>query len=540
VRQTVGMARPSSLAILWRAGAIEPRALASLVRAVPWLLGRGPSLGLLSHLNARALGPKPAVHDRWGSLTWSELDRRANRLARALTALDIRPGDRVATLLRNGREIVEVILATQKLGVVVCPLNTWARPGELRVLLERADPRILVYDLDHADQVASAATVDLPLITVGDLTASTDAERPYEELLAAQPDLPLGPLTRARGTPAIVIHTSGTTGRPKGAQRGAGDQSVEGLVRLLTLVPFHRRDVVLCPAPLFHSFGLLVLALGSVLGVTFVLPHRFDPEESLELIERHEVTATTLVPVMLRRILAALEAERDVSSLRIVFSGGSALPRDLREATLERLGPVLYDLYGSTEAGWISVATPEDLRADPDTVGRPVRGVRVSIRSQEGTPIDAGEVGEIHVRSDAVFAGYTTGEELPGRDGYLATGDLGRLDRVGRLFVEGRADDMVVVGGENVYPAEVEEVIRGVEGVADVAVGGVPDPEYGRVLAAFVVGDAPNHRILDACREALASFRVPRRVERVSELPRNALGKVLLNELLESTEAEKE
>jgi acyl-CoA synthetase (AMP-forming)/AMP-acid ligase II len=540
VRQAAGMTRPSSLATLWRAGAIEPRAFTSLVRTLPWLLGRGPSLGVLSHLNARALGPKPAIHDRWGSLTWSELDRRTNRLARALTALGIRPGDRVATLLRNGREIVEAILATQKLGVVVCPLNTWARPAELRVALGRAEPRLLVYDLDHAGQVDSAAPNDLPVVAVGELTASMDAEPSYEELLAAQADAPLRPLTRSRGTPAIVIHTSGTTGSPKGAQRGAGGQPVEGLLRLLDLVPFQRRDVVLCPAPMFHSFGLLVLALGSVLGVTFVLPHRFDPEDALDLVERHEVTACALVPVMLRRILDAPDVRRATSSLRIVLSGGSALPPDLRAAAIGRFGAIVYDLYGSTEAGWISVATPEDMAADPDTVGRPVGGVEVAIRSDDGAPLGPGDVGEIFVRSDAVFEGYTTGEDLPGRDGYLATGDLGRLDGDGRLHVQGRADDMVVVGGENVYPAEVEEVIRGVKGVTDAAVGGTPDPRYGQVLVAFVVGEAAEERILEACREALASFKVPRRVERVPDLPRNATGKILLRELLEPGGTEKE
>jgi fatty-acyl-CoA synthase len=540
LRQAAGLARPSSLAVLWRAGAVKPRGLAALVRSLPWLVGRGPSLGLLAHVNARALGPKPAIHDRWGALTWAELDRRANRLARALTDLGVRPDDRVATLLRNGREIVEVILASQKLGVAVCPLNTWARPAELRVALDRSQAQVLVYDLEHGDQVTRAVSRSLPLVGVGELAASMDAEPSYEELLAGQSDLPLGPITRARGTPAIVVHTSGTTGRPKGARRGTRGQPVEALLSLLSVVPFQRRDVVLCPAPLFHSFGLLVLAIGSLLGVTFVLPHRFDSGDLLELVARHEVTACALVPIMLRRILELSESDRALSSVRIVLSGGSALPRDLRDAVGRRLGPVLYDLYGSTEAGWISVATPDDLRASPETVGRPVSGVEVAILSGDGEPLATGRVGEIHVRSDSAFEGYTSGEDVRSLDGFLATGDLGRLDEEGRLFVEGRTDDMVVIGGENVYPAEVEEVIRAVEGVADVAVAGIPDPEYGQVLAAFVVGDPPEDRVLKACREALASYKVPRRIERVTELPRTATGKVVLRELRRPADEEKE
>lgn len=536
LRQAAGLVRPSALATLRRAGVAEPRSVFTLLTALPRFLSRGGTLGLISHINARAVGASPAIHDRRGTLTWRDLDRRANRFARAAAGLGVRPGQRVATVLRNGRETVEVLFGAQKLGVVVCPLNTWAKPAELRAALEGAGPSLLVHELAHREQVEAAAPQTLPRVAVGETTEQVVGTAPYEELLAGYSDRPLGPFTRDRGSARIVIHTSGTTGKPKGASRDAANQGVRPLLALLETILLQRRDVILCPAPLFHAFGLLTLTLGSLLGATLVLPERFDPEECLALVERHAVTACAFVPVMLNRMVempGETRRRHDLSSVRIVVVSGSSLPGHLRDSAGELFGPVLHDLYGSTEAGWVAVARPEDIAEHPGTVGRPVPGVEVAVLGEDGAPVPPGQVGTLHVRSDAVFQGYTGGEEAEERDGYLSLGDLGRLDRGGYLYVEGRADDMVVVGGENVYPAEVEEVIRRLEGVAEVAVAGVPDPEYGQVLAAFVVGSADQDRVVEACREALASYKVPRRVERVDRLPRNATGKVLVRELIE-------
>lgn len=543
LRQAADLIRPSALATLRRAGVVEPRSVFTLLMALPRFLSLGGTLGLIGHINARAVGASPAIHDRRGTLNWRDLDRRANRFARAAAGLGIRPGQRVATVLRNGREMVEVLFGAQKLGVVVCPLNTWAKPAELRAALEGAEPSLLVHELAHREQVGAAAPEGLPRVAVGETTEQLAGITPYEELLAGHSDRPLVPFTRDRGSAQIVIHTSGTTGKPKGASRDAADQGVRSLTALLDTIPLHRRDVILCAAPLFHTFGLLVLTLGSLLGATLVLPERFDPEECLALIERHAVTACAFVPVMLNRMVSLPTEPRgrhDLSSVRIVMVSGSSLPGDLRDAAGQLFGPVLHDLYGSTEAGWVAVARPEDIAEHPGTVGRPVPGVEVAVLGDDGTPMPPGEVGTLHVRSDAVFQGYTGGEETEERDGYLSLGDLGRLDRDGYLYVEGRADDMVVVGGENVYPAEIEEVIRRLEHVEDVAVAGVPDPEYGQVLAAFVVGAADQDRVVKACREALASYKVPRRVERVERLPRNATGKVLVRELIDGSQASEE
>jgi acyl-CoA synthetase (AMP-forming)/AMP-acid ligase II len=528
-------ARPSTLKILWRAGALRPQSVIGLGGTLPWLLGRGPSMGTLSRIHRIARGAEPAVIDRSGVLTWGDLDRRSDRAARALAAVGVGPGAAVAMVLRNGREFIETLLAAQKLGATGSPLNTWAGTAELRSILHEMEPSAIVYDVRHAERLAPAVPRASMLVSVGDDRSERlpGAER-YKDLLEAQPPTPLHPFG-PRGTPRIVVQTSGTTGRPKGAAREGSGRGLGGLSELLALVPFRADDVILSPAPLFHAFGLLNLTLTMLLGATLVLPDAFDPEETLASIERYRATTCSMVPVMVRRILDLPETTRrrhDLGSLRILLVSGSPLTGDLRRRAVGTFGDVLYDLYGSTEAGWVAVATPEDARRRPGTVGRPVEGVQVAILRPDGSRAGPGEHGEVHVASTARFEGYTSGDQATERDGYLSLGDVGWTERDGSLHIEGRADDMAVVGGENVYPAEIEEVIRRVPGVADVAVAGIPNEEYGQVIAAFVVGTADPDEVVERCRKELSSFKVPRWVEPVDELPRTPTGKVKLHELL--------
>jgi len=338
---------------------------------------------------------------------------------------------------------------------------------------------------------------------------------------------------RRRGS--IVIHTSGTTGTPKAAARSARSTGPLAIAGLLATLPIRRRDVIVLPAPLFHSFGLLTLSIGSALGASFVLPDKFDPKDTLRLIDEHDATAAAFVPVMIRRILDLPSRERrpEPKGLRAVLASGSAMSPELRAETRRLFGDVLYDLYGSTEGGWVAVATPDDVRADARTAGRPVPGVEVAVFDDDGGRLPPGEHGTIHVRSSAMFDGYRSGESTPERNGFLSMGDLGWMDDDGRLFVEGRADDMVVVGGENVYPAEVEQVLAKVPGVDEVAVLGVPDRHYGHVIAAFVVGSASESKVEAAAKKDLASYKVPRVIRTVDELPRTSTGKVLRRELAE-------
>ncbi len=528
--------QPRNLQRLKEANALGPRNLLGLGYALPWLLLRGPSLGITSQMHSMSLGDKPALYDRDGMLTWRELDRRSNQAAHLLEARGIGPNARVAMLLRNGRAWAEVALATQKLGVVACPLNTWAKPKELKATLRGADPSVLVYDTAHAEQMKECAPPGLRLLYVGNAADALDGSDPYHQELGRQPGSPPAPFTRDRGSPKVIIHTSGTTGTPKGAARNAAATAISALANVLAVVPYSRDDVVYCPAPLFHSFGLMTFTFATVLGATMVLPEKFDPEESLRLIHEHRATAASFVPVMMRRMVSLdddVKAGYDLSSLRIVLASGSVLSEDLRKAAIGLFGDVLYDLYGSTEIGWVAIATPEDMRTRPKTVGKPVEGIEVAVFSPRGEKLPPGETGELYVKTEMLFEGYTSGDAKAEREGYTSIGDLGRLDEDGYLYVESRSDDMVVVGGENVYPIEVEQVIEDVPGVNEVTVLGLEDEEYGHVLVAFVVGKASEEDVRAACKRELASYKVPRRIEIVDELPRTSTGKVLKRELAE-------
>ncbi|HET7481905.1 MAG TPA: AMP-binding protein [Actinomycetota bacterium] len=536
IRQLVDTLHPRTIKRLREAGAMDVRSPLAFAMALPWLVGRGPSLGIVSQMNATVVGAKTAIHDRNGSITWRELDANANRVAHALQEDGIAGKDAIAMVLRNGREMVEIALGAQKVGVVCCPLNTWAKPKELKVTLEQADPSVLVYDTAHSEQIEKADVSGITLYHVGNPEDALPDSKPYEEWIEGRGDGPPGPFTMDRGSAKVVIHTSGTTGKPKGAARDSSAAGLGALANLISVVPYRRDDVIFCPAPMFHSFGLATMTFGIALGATMVLPQKFDAEESLKWIEEYEATAASFVPVMIKRILALdddVKKKYDLSSLRIVMASGSAMSPDLRNAAMELFGEVLYDLYGSTEVGWVTIATPDDMRKHAKTVGKPVPGTEIAVFSSDGERLPANESGELFIKSNILFEGYTSGETKDERDGYMSIGDLGRLDDDGYLFVEGRADDMVVIGGENVYPIEVEELIEGISGVEEAAVLGVTDDEYGEVLAAFVVGSVSEDDVVSACKDELASYKVPRRVKILDELPRTSTGKILKRKLIE-------
>jgi len=530
---------PRTIVQLRKANALAPKNSIAMLLSLPWLIGRGPSLGIITQMHGFSLARKAALHDRDGCLTWGELDKRANQAGHMLEELGVKGGDRVAMLLRNGREIVETTLGAQKLGMVACPLNTWAKPKELRFTLSEAKASVLIYDTKHSDQVEECAPEGLALVYVGNEDDAVANSYSYAELLSDQSVNPPPFLTREAQKPKVVIHTSGTTGTPKGASRNSSAAGVGALANLLSVVPYSRDDIIVLPAPMFHSFGLATFTFGTALGATFVMPEQFDPEGTLRAIEEHGATACSLVPVMIKRILTLddeIKSRYDLSSLRVVMASGSAMSTEMRRAAMELFGNVLYDLYGSTEGGWVAIARPQDMLDHPGTVGKPVPGIRVAIFNEDGDRIGPGEIGEIYIKSDVMFEGYTSGDSKEVRDGYMTIGDLGYVDEGGFLFIEGRADDMVVVGGENIYPVEIEETLDDMDGVEDVAVMGVPDDEYGEVLGAFVVGTVKAEDVKKYCKDQLASYKVPKRVEILDELPRTSTGKVLKRELIEQVE----
>ena len=539
LKRIVEFGNPRTMKTMHEAGALNIRSPLALARALPWLVGRGPSLGILAQMNGYVLGDKPAIHDRSGTLTFSDLDLRSNQAARAFQRLGLTGGDKLALIARNGREMIETALGAQKSGLIACPLNTWAKEKELKATLGSTDPKVLLYDTAHSEQVESTVPEGTTLLFVGDPTNALPGSLSYEEALDRESSGPIPPFTRNRGSAQVVIHTSGTTGTPKGAARDSSAAGLGALTNLLSVVPYRRDDVVLCPAPLFHSFGLATFTFATALGATLVLPEKFDPEESLALIDRHRATAASFVPVMLRRIARLPNEDKkgyDLSSLRVVLASGSALTTELRRASIELFGPVLYDLYGSTEAGWVAIATPDDIENKPQSVGKPVPGIELKILSPEGEELPPGETGEVFVKSEVLFAGYTAGEEPKTFGSYMSIGDLGRMDEDDYLFIEGRADDMVVVGGENIYPIEVEEVIESVAGVNEVTVLGIDDDEYGKVLVAFFEGSADPSEIESRCKKDLASYKVPRKFIHLDDLPRTSTGKVIKRELVAQLE----
>jgi len=337
-----------------------------------------------------------------------------------------------------------------------------------------------------------------------------------------------------------VILTSGTTGTPKGAPRQAG---VEAAVAILSRIPLRHGWRCHVAAPLFHTWGFAHLALAMLLGTTLVLRRRFDPEDCLRVAQEERCDSMVVIPVMLQRILRLppeVLDRYDLSGVQVVAASGSALPGDLAEQWMDRFGDHLYNTYGSTEVAYATIATPADLRAAPGTAGKPPWSTTVRIYDEEGRERATGESGRIFVGNGALFDGYTGGGHKEVLDGLMASGDVGRVDAEGHLFVEGRDDEMIVSGGENVFPQEVEDCLVRHDAVVEAAAIGVDDDEFGQRLRAFVVlssAEAVDEEGLKQhVRDNLARFKVPREIVVLDELPRNATGKVLKRELAEREE----
>ena len=525
---------PNVVRAVGRAGFLRPARPSGLLGAGRALRQWGSSLagGIAA---TAALHPDDVfVVDERGTLTRAEVHHRTNAIAWSLHRRGVRTGDLVAVLARNHRGFVEATLALAKLGARALYLNTGFAGPQLAEVLEREGPVAVIVDEDLADLLGSAAEGRLQVLSWVEDTGAAHDLPTLDDLATASSGADLPP---PRSASHAIILTSGTTGTPKGAPREQESGALPGLA-MLERIPYRHDDTSVIAAPLFHSWGFGNLALALALGATVVLRRRFDPEQALADVARHRAQVLVAVPVMLQRILELPEDVRrrhDTSSLRIVPLSGSAIPAGVVERWTAELGENLYNLYGSTEVGWVSIATPEDLRDDPTTAGRPPLFTDVRLLDADGREVPPGRSGRIFVKSALLFDGYTDGRTKEVVDGYMSTGDTGRFDAEGRLHVEGRDDEMIVSGGENVFPREVEDLLSHHPDVADVAVVGVDDEEFGQRLKAFVV-PRPGAG-LDAAavrahvRSNLARFKVPRDVELVDEIPRNATGKVLKRDL---------
>jgi fatty-acyl-CoA synthase len=519
-----------SVAVLMRAGALGGDSPHNTIQGLRALRDYG-AFGAAPRIAAMRHGERPAVADELGVISFAGFDEQINRLANAMKMMGLGPGSSVGILCRNSRMPLIVAFAASRSGMNGIWLNTAFSPRQAREVAAREGIEFLIYDGDLSEAAADIAPRYGRLRTVTeDRTADEVAQ-----LIAGGDPTPLPAPSRPG---RIVLLTSGTTGTPKGAPRPDA-RSLTIPAAVLERMPMGAEEVVVVAPPLFHGTGLLIALLTISLGSELVLRHRFDATQFLDDIERHRASSVCLVPVMLQRVLALGEAEirkRDIRSyLRVIFSAGSQLPAEVALEAMDLFGDVVYNLYGSTEVSVATLATPADIHAAPTSVGKPALGARVRILDEAGHELPQGQTGKIFVGTTTPFEGYTGGEHKEVVHGLMATGDVGHFDSAGRLYVDGRDDEMIVSGGENVFPREVEELLITHPAVADVAVIGVSDPEFGQRLKAFVVRrdgqEASSEDLRDFVRENLARYKVPREVVFVDELPRNPTGKILKREL---------
>jgi fatty-acyl-CoA synthase len=470
-------------------------------------------------------------------LRYAELDHEANRLANALAELGAGAG-RVAILLPNSIEFIVAGEALPRIGASAVQIGTRLKPAEVAHILENARPAAIIVHREYRavleEAIARSGVAAGAVLVVGSDREIGDAVC-YRAALERASDAD----PRASGDTGggVIVYTSGTTGKPKGASRDYAQTGMAAVLDLLSKVGADHDEIHLVVCPLYHSAAPAFVKMVYSLGGTVVLSARFEPEEVLATIERERVTSAFMVPTQLRRLAdlePAVRRRYDTSSLRWVMSGAAPLPTETARRFMESYGPLLWNFYGATETGLVSLAGPADHLARPGTVGRLLRENEVAILDDRGARLPVGEIGELWVRNGTLITGYHRNDAATRdatREGFLFVGDLARLDRDGYLYIESRKDDMVISGGVNIYPREIEDALHQHPSIAEAAVVGVPDPEWGESLVAFVAR-APGRtlaaeQVIEHCRGELADYKRPRRVVFVDELPRNPTGKVL-------------
>ncbi len=493
----------------------------------------------LFRIMARTRPEQPALVYDGRVTTYGEADRRIDRLATGLRRQGLRRGDAVAVMLHNRPEFFELQGAMARLGGSAVSVSWRSTPAELAYVLQHSGARAVFFEHDQIAVVSQAQglTPDFSPDRLFPVGGEVSGRCSYDQLLVPHPE---GDFDGTEGS--VVIYTSGTTGKPRGAVRSFGLGQSLGFLAVLDRVPFRTTDRHLAVCPLYHSTGFGFAGMSLTVGATVVIQRDFDPEGFLQAIERHRITTTVVVPTMLHRVLALPEStfqRYHTASLQVLLCGGAQLSPALAKRTLQTFGPVLYNFYGATETGVVSVATPADLTAAPGSIGRPLHGVSVRLLGEDGREVSLGDVGELYARSTMLVDGYhrdptATRESI--RDGYFSVGDLATVDASGRLAIVGRRRDMVISGGVNIYPVEIEAVIEKHPGVAQVAVVGVLDEAWGERLRAFVVlrtkpTDTTVQDLKTHCREHLSGPKVPKDWVFLDALPANPTGKVLKREL---------
>ncbi|MDT7763235.1 MAG: hypothetical protein QOC63_2655 [Mycobacterium sp.] len=537
--QTVGF-----VGTLYRAGVIAPMRPDRYARMGAAVRREGMTVASGFAIAAQRCPDRPALIDELGTLTWRELDQHSDALAAALQELR-NDGHRshvaagaaptvIGIMARNHRGFVESLIAANRIGADVLLLNTSFAGPALAEVVAREEVDAVIYDEEFGPSISHALK---DRAEAARIVAWTDDPGAHAVTVAGLINGHVGqrPLPSAR-TSKLILLTSGTTGSPKGAKHSGGGP--ETLKAILDRTPWRAEETTVIVAPMFHAWGFGQLAFAALMACTIVTCRKFDPEATLALIDKHRATGLCVVPVMFDRIVDLpddVRARYSGRSLRFAAASGSRMRPDVVVRFMDQFGDVIYNNYNATEAGMIATATPADLRAAPDTAGRPAEGTEIRILDTDFHEQPAGEVGTIYVRNSTQFDGYTSGATKDFHDGYMSSGDVGYLDDAGRLFVVGRDDEMIVSGGENVYPIEVETTLAAHPEVTEAAVLGVDDEQYGRRLAAFVVlvegSSATPDDLKEHVRKNLANYKVPRSITVLDELPRGNTGKILRREL---------
>ncbi|POX90206.1 acyl-CoA synthetase [Mycobacterium kansasii] len=517
---TRGLPMTTARALL-RSRLLTPAGPAALSRLVHEARRAGQNPFTLLAVTAARWPNRAAVIDDDGTLSYRELLSRTESLAHELYRHGVGSGQAVGILCRNGHGFIEATFATALVGADVVLLNTDFRADALAAVVSGHRVTTIICEHESAGQARAAGEA----ITVID--PATVAQREHD---------PRPPVAKPG---QVIILTAGTTGTPKGVPRSSHFSSTLGLTMTLLDRTRLRTGCRNCVAvPMFHGFGLGQLMLTLALGGTVLTQRHFDAEAALAQASHHRADALMAVPVMLARILdlpQAVRARNPVPSLRVVILSGARLDPSLARRFMDTFGDILYNAYGSSEVGICAFATPADLRAAPETVGRPIVGTPVGILDATGSPVGPQVIGRVFVGGGLPVDTYTGGGTKDVVDNMTNSGDMGYFDKAGRLFIIGRQDDLIISGGENVYPRAVENALAEHPGVIDNAVVGVPDEQFGQRLAAFVVprpgSDVDAAVIREYLKNKVSRAEQPRDVYIVTAIPRSPLGKVLRREL---------
>jgi len=522
-------------------GALSPSGIAEFARGAI-NLRPGPHLALILH--ARNKPEKIAAVEGTQRMSYRDLDRDVNRLGHAMVGRGITPSDRVALMLPNSLPYLIAQQSIARVGATSVQIGTKLKAQEIAHILDNAEPAMVFVHRDYIPELARALELvaeldEDQLVTCGARPKERILGTRYEELIADQPgNRP--PATHSRGG-GVIIYTSGTTGRPKGAARDMTQTGLEAIGDFMARIGMTHDDRQLVVCPLYHSAAPAFAAMMLALGGTVVLMERFDPENVLDTIQRESITGAFMVPTMLARLADLDEKVRrsyDISSLRWILSGAAPLPTSTARRFQEAFGRVLWNFYGSTETGLVTLAGPADHEARPTTVGTILRGNEIRVVDEEGYEVPVGEVGELYVRNQMLISGYHRDRESTRRamaDGFFSVGDMARVDEDGYYYIESRKHDMVISAGVNIYPREIENHLETHPDIDEAAVVGIADAEWGESLRAFVVrrngSSLSEQQVVSFCRQGLADYKRPRSVVFLDALPRTPTGKILKRDL---------